>query len=123
MRCSQARQRRTDRTVQGMTDKKVVPYKSKWDRRTQIRSLLMSGKTIKQLVEMGFILSEATEAKIALNKKADRVRVDTGYKPKDLVRCKGCGGMASKSTLQNGVCLGCVCRDRTNFERKVRFRV
>lgn len=101
----------------------IKPYKNKGDRITQLRQLLSNKVTQKQLAEWGFDHLEITAAKLSLQKRSERVRVDTGHKPKDLVRCKGCGGMASESTLQKGVCLGCVCRERTNFERKGRFRV
>lgn len=106
-----------------MNSKKVVPYKSKWDRRTQLRQLLAGNISVKQLAEWGFDHLEITAAKLSLEKRSERVRVDTGYKPKDLIRCKGCGGLASEGTFQNGVCMGCVCRERTNYERGGRFRV
>jgi hypothetical protein len=101
----------------------IKPRNTQSERVMQLRSLLTQGKTIKELVEMGYPLAEATTAKIALNKKADRVRCDTGYQPKDLIRCQGCGNLASEKTFECGLCMGCVVRERTNQERKGRFRV
>lgn len=99
------------------------PFARKSDRITQLRRLLSNKVTAKQLAEWGFDHLEITTAKLSLERRSERVRCDTGYKPKDLVRCKGCGGMASENTFQNGVCMACVCRERTNYERGGRFKV
>ncbi len=106
-----------------MTAKRIKPFARRTDRITQIRQLIAQKTSVKQLAEWGFDHMEITAAKLSLEKRSERVRVDTGYKPKDLIRCKGCGGLASEGTFQNGVCMGCVCRERTNYERGGRFRV
>lgn len=107
-----------------MTFKKVKPYTNAKDRMPQIRSLLRQGATAKQIAEMDFPAFEIIKVQRQLRIESEKKpKNNEKREPKDCVRCKGCGCRASKRTLVKGVCMGCVCRERTNFERKGRFLV
>lgn len=108
-----------------MTKKKVKPFTNRTDRIVQIRQLLRQGVTVKELTEWDFSCLEVSKVKESMEQSAETRKPKNFYekKPKNLARCVGCGGLGDKFTFVKGICMGCVCRERTNYERKGRWRV
>lgn len=105
---------------------KQVPKRRIRERIKQIKEMLSTGVTSKQIVEMGFQHLEVSKAKVAIAQKQSgklHQNKDTVYKPRNPGRCKECGGFGDANTFVNRVCLGCICRKETNKARKGRFRV
>lgn len=117
--------RAVERSVSSMTFRNLKPYKNRPDRAVQIRSLLRDGATVEQIAQMGFPHMEITAEKLNFdnpkNKAANRNTHER--KVKNPGRCKECGGLGEKHTFTKGICMACVCRERTNYERKGRWRV
>ena len=101
--------------------KDATPYKSKSDRSVQIRSLLRNKVRIEEIIARGFPENEVRT--IANSMKETPVKNEYEKKPKNPGRCKECGGLGEKHTFTKGICMACVCRERTNYERKGRWRV
>ncbi|AMV34383.1 hypothetical protein VN12_19820 [Pirellula sp. SH-Sr6A] len=107
-----------------MTFKKVKPYTNAKDRMPQIRSLLRQGATAKQIAEMDFPAFEIIKVQRQLRIESEKKpKNNEKREPKDVQRCTECGCLADKKTIEFGECKGCICRAKTNFVRKGRFRV
>lgn len=106
-----------------MTFKKVNPFTNRTDRIVQIRSLLRHGATAKDFAEMGFDHMEVAKVQQSVRDAEAKPKQTYEKKPKKCGRCKECGGLGDAETFVNRVCQACICRARTNYERKGRWMV